>query len=151
MGVMFRALPASMTLPKGNKCPPYPASISSRKMDPPQRPDPAKAIMWDFNCWSYSRINVFILKKHLFCINLTLHLKGQLATMESSVPKSPSSHWLDEGNVTPPHPEELHVECSRVGCSRVGMQWDPGCILQVTETILHPEGMSGWVLPASVG
>lgn len=36
-------------------------------------------------------------KNHLFCINLTLHLKGQLAAMESSVPRSPR----DEGNVTP--------------------------------------------------
>lgn len=63
----------------------------------------------------------------------------------SPVPKSPSSLWLDEGNVTPPHPEELPV-----GCSRAGMQWDPGCILRLTETILDPEGMGGWRLPASV-
>lgn len=41
--------------------------------------------------------------------------------------------------------------CNRVGCSRVGMQWDPGCVLLVTETILDPEGMSGSVLPASAG
>lgn len=41
--------------------------------------------------------------------------------------------------------------CSRVGCSWVGMQWDPGCILRVTETILDPQRMSGWVLPDSVG
>lgn len=54
-------------------------------MDPPQRPDPAKA-MWDFNCWSCSGIKVFILKKHLFCINLTLRLQDQLAAMEGSVP-----------------------------------------------------------------
>lgn len=67
MGVMFRALPASVTLPKGNKCPPPPSptgldSISSRKMDPPQRLDRAKAIIWDLNYWSCSGIKVVILK-----------------------------------------------------------------------------------------
>lgn len=41
--------------------------------------------------------------------------------------------------------------CNRVGCSQVGMQRDPGFILRVKEAILDPEGMSGWVLPASVG
>lgn len=106
--------------------------------------------MWDFNFWICSGINVFILKNHLFCINLTLYLKGRLAAMESSVP-CPQIPKQPGGECHPPHPEELPVGCSRVGCSRVGMQWDPGCILWVTETILDPQGMSGWVLPASVG